>query len=182
SCMETRLDHRRSACSNFINKVRSRPARYGVLTLDEQGRALAITEKPAYPASNYAVTGLYFFDEHAVEFARQLTPSARGELEITDLNRRYLALGQLRVSLLGRGCAWLDTGTPDSLQEAGQFIQTLEKRQGLKVACPEEIAWRQGWINDEQLSELAILLSKCEYGNYLSRLLTPSFGTTHANH
>ncbi|WP_429194008.1 glucose-1-phosphate thymidylyltransferase RfbA [Aeromonas veronii] len=158
------------------------PARYGVLTLDEQGKALAITEKPANPASHYAVTGLYFFDEHAVEFARQLTPSARGELEITDINRRYLAQGQLRVSFLGRGCAWLDTGTPDSLQEAGQFIQTLEKRQGLKVACPEEIAWRQGWINDEQLSELAILLAKCEYGDYLLRLLTPRFGTTHVNH
>lgn len=157
------------------------PARYGVLTLDEQGRALAITEKPVHPASNYVVTGLYFFDEHAVEFARQLTPSARGELEITDINRRYLAQGQLQVSFLGRGCAWLDTGTPDSLQEAGQFIQTLEKRQGLKVACPEEIAWRQGWINDEQLSELAILLAKCEYGDYLLRLLTPRFGTIHAN-
>ena len=157
------------------------PARYGVLTLDEQGRALAITEKPVHPASHYVVTGLYFFDEHAVEFARQLTPSARGELEITDINRRYLAQGQLQVSFLGRGCAWLDTGTPDSLQEAGQFIQTLEKRQGLKVACPEEIAWRQGWINDEQLSELAILLAKCEYGDYLLRLLTPRFGTIHAN-
>lgn len=158
------------------------PARYGVLTLDEQGRALEITEKPVNPSSHYAVTGLYFFDEHAVEFARQLTPSARGELEITDINRRYLAQGQLQVSFLGRGCAWLDTGTPDSLQEAGQFIQTLEKRQGLKVACPEEIAWRQGWINDEQLSELAILLAKCEYGDYLLRLLTPGFGITHANH
>lgn len=158
------------------------PARYGVLTLDEQGRALEITEKPVNPSSHYAVTGLYFFDEHAVEFARQLTPSARGELEITDINRRYLAQGQLQVSFLGRGCAWLDTGTPDSLQEAGQFIQTLEKRQGLKVACPEEIAWRQGWINDEQLSELAILLANCEYGDYLLRLLTPGFGITHANH
>ncbi|HHQ4555884.1 TPA: glucose-1-phosphate thymidylyltransferase RfbA [Aeromonas veronii] len=157
------------------------PARYGVLTLDQQGRALAITEKPANPASHYAVTGLYFFDENAVEFARQLTPSVRGELEITDINRRYLALAQLRVSFLGRGCAWLDTGTPDSLQEAGQFIQTLEKRQGLKVACPEEIAWRQGWINDEQLSELAISLAKSEYGDYLLRLLTPSFSTTHVN-
>lgn len=157
------------------------PARYGVLTLDEQGKALAITEKPAHPASHYAVTGLYFFDTHAVEFAKQLTPSARGELEITDINRRYLAQGQLQVTFLGRGCAWLDTGTPDSLQEAGQFIQTLEKRQGLKVACPEEIAWRQGWINDEQLLELAVSLEKSSYGHYLLRLLTPHFGITYAN-
>ncbi|MCF3099672.1 glucose-1-phosphate thymidylyltransferase [Aeromonas australiensis] len=158
------------------------PARYGVLTLDEQGKALAITEKPANPASHYAVTGLYFFDAHAVEFAKQLTPSARGELEITDINRRYLAQGQLKVSFLGRGCAWLDTGTPDSLQEAGQFIQALEKRQGLKVACPEEIAWRQGWIVDEQLQELAQRLAKSDYGQYLLRLLTPRFGMTHVNH
>lgn len=157
------------------------PARYGVLTLDEQGKALAITEKPAHPPSHYAVTGLYFFDTHAVEFAKQLSPSARGELEITDVNRRYLELGQLQVSFLGRGCAWLDTGTPDSLQEAGQFIQTLEKRQGLKVACPEEIAWRQGWINDEQLLELAVSLARSSYGHYLLRLLTPHFGTTHLN-
>lgn len=158
------------------------PCRYGVLTLDEQGRALAITEKPAKPASHYAVTGLYFFDAHAVEFAKQLTPSARGELEITDINRRYLAQGQLKVTFLGRGCAWLDTGTPDSLQEAGQFIQALEKRQGLKVACPEEIAWRQGWIVDEQLQELAQRLVKSDYGQYLLRLLTPRFGMTHVNH
>jgi hypothetical protein len=130
-------------------------ARYGVLTLDEQGKALAITKKPANPASHYAVTGLYFFDAHAVEFAKQLTPSARGELEISDINRRYLAQGQLQVTSLGRGCAWLDTGSPDSLQEAEQFIQALEKRQGLKVAYPEEIAWRQGWSNDEQLQGLA---------------------------
>ncbi|WP_429220655.1 glucose-1-phosphate thymidylyltransferase RfbA [Aeromonas veronii] len=157
------------------------PTRYGVLTLDEQGGVLAITEKPVNPASHYAVTGLYFFDEHAVEFAKQLTPSARGELEITDINRRYLAQGQLQVSFLGRGCAWLDTGTPDSLQEAGQFIQTLEKRQGLKVACPEEIAWRQGWIDDQKLSELATSLAMSDYGNYLLRLLTPRFGITHVN-
>lgn len=157
------------------------PSRYGVLTIDEQGAAIAITEKPTLPASHYAVTGLYFFDEHAVEFAKQLSPSARGELEITDVNRRYLELDQLQVSFLGRGCAWLDTGTPDSLQEAGQFIQTLEKRQGLKVACPEEIAWRQGWINDEQLRELGVSLAKSSYGHYLLRLLNPHFGTTHLN-
>ncbi len=158
------------------------PARYGVLTLDEQGKPLAITEKPANPASHYAVTGLYFFDKHAVEFAKQLIPSVRGELEITDINRCYLAQGQLQVTFLGRGCAWLDTGTPDSLQEAGQFIQTLEKRQGLKVACPEEVAWRQGWINDEQLQGLALILAKSGYGQYLLRLLTPRFGITHVNH
>ncbi|MFM5062043.1 glucose-1-phosphate thymidylyltransferase RfbA [Aeromonas veronii] len=157
------------------------PTRYGVLTLDEQGGVLAITEKPVNPASHYAVTGLYFFDKNAVEFARQLTPSARGELEISDINHRYLEKGQLQVTFLGRGCAWLDTGTPDSLQEAGQFIQTLEKRQGLKVACPEEIAWRQGWINDEQLNELATTLEKSGYGHYLLRLLTPRFGITHVN-
>lgn len=157
------------------------PCRYGVLTLDEQGRALAITEKPAKPASHYAVTGLYFFDEHAVAYAKQLTPSPRDELEITDLNRCYLAQGQLQVSFMGRGCAWLDTGTPDSLQEAGQFIQTLEKRQGLKVACPEEIAWRQGWIDDLHLRELAESLAKSSYGQYLLNLLSPHFGTTYLN-
>ncbi|MBL0544566.1 glucose-1-phosphate thymidylyltransferase RfbA [Aeromonas jandaei] len=157
------------------------PARYGVLTLDEQGEVLAITEKPVNPASHYAVTGLYFFDKHAVEFAKQLTPSARGELEITDINHRYLVQGQLQVTFLGRGCAWLDTGTPDSLQEASQFIQALEKRQGLKVACPEEIAWRQGWIKDEQLKKLATTMAKSRYGDYLLRLLTPRFGITHVN-
>ncbi len=157
------------------------PCRYGGLTLDEQGRALAITEKPAKPASHYAVTGLYFFDEHAVAYAKQLIPSPRGELEITDLNRCYLAQGQLQVSFMGRGCAWLYTGTPDSLQEAGQFIQTLEKRQGLKVACPEEIAWRQGWIDDQQLRELTAPLAKSGYGDYLLRLLSPGFAMTHVN-
>ncbi|BBR38840.1 glucose-1-phosphate thymidylyltransferase [Aeromonas veronii] len=157
------------------------PGRYGILTLDEHGAVLAITEKPTNPASHYAVTGLYFYDAHAVEFAKQLTPSDRGELEITDINHRYLELDQLKVSFLGRGCAWLDTGTPDSLQEAGHFIQTLEKRQGLKVACPEEIAWRQGWINDEQLHELAVSLAKSGYGHYLLRLLKPGFGITHVN-
>ncbi|ALQ65700.1 glucose-1-phosphate thymidylyltransferase RfbA [Aeromonas hydrophila] len=153
-------------------------SRYGVLTLDEHGKALAITEKPA---SHYAVTGLYFFDAHAVDFAKKLTPSARGELEITDINRCYLVQGQLQITFLGRGCAWLDTGSPDSLQEAGQFIQALEKRQELKVVCLEEIAWRQGWINHEQLQGLAQRLVKSDYGQYSLRLLTPRFGITHVN-
>lgn len=157
------------------------PCQYGVLTLDDEGRALAITEKPLHPASYYAVTGLYFFDEHAVAYAKQLTPSPRGELESTDLNRCYQAQGQLQVSFMGRGCAWLDTGTPDSVQEAGQFIQTLEKRQGLKVACPEEIAWRQGWIDDQQLRELTAPLAKSGYGDYLLRLLSPGFAMTYVN-
>ncbi|MGR6751667.1 glucose-1-phosphate thymidylyltransferase RfbA [Aeromonas veronii] len=156
-------------------------SRYRVLTLDEHGKALAITEKPANPASHYAVTGLYFFDAHAVDFAKKLTPSARGELEITDINRCYLVQGQLQITFLGRGCAWLDTGSPDSLQEAGQFIQALEKRQGLKVVCLEEIAWRQSWINDEQLQGLAQRLVKSDYGQYFLPLLTPRFGITHVN-
>jgi len=148
------------------------PQRYGVVEFDQKGRAVSLEEKPARPRSNYAVTGLYFYDGTAPAKARSLSPSARGELEITDLNRLYLDEGRLQVLIMGRGLAWLDTGTPDSLLEAGQFIGTIEKRQGLKVACPEEVAWRQGWINDAQLMKLAEPLSRNSYGNYLRQLLS----------
>jgi glucose-1-phosphate thymidylyltransferase len=147
------------------------PERYGVVEFDAQRRAVSIEEKPRQPKSRYAVTGLYFYDEQVCDIAANLKPSPRGELEITDVNRRYLEAGQLNVELMGRGMAWLDTGTHDSLLEAGQFIATLEKRQGLKVACPEEIAWRQGWINDTQLEALAAPLAKSGYGAYLQGLL-----------
>lgn len=147
------------------------PERYGVVEFDAQGRAITLEEKPTEPKSRYAVTGLYFYDGHVVELAKSLKPSARGELEITDLNRLYLEAGRLDVQVLGRGDAWLDTGTCDSLLEAGEFIHTLEKRQGLKICCPEEIAWRQGWIEDAQLLALAEPLGKSGYGLYLKRLL-----------
>jgi len=147
------------------------PERYGVAEFDHTGKVLSLEEKPAQPKSNYAVTGLYFYDNQAVDLVKELTPSARGELEITDLNKQYLAMGQLQVEMMGRGYAWLDTGTHDSLLEAGQFIATIEKRQGLKVACPEEIAYRQGWIDAEQLHRLAEPLSKNGYGQYLLGLL-----------
>ena len=147
------------------------PERYGVVEFDHSGAAISIEEKPRIPKSNYAVTGLYFYDEQVVELARGLKPSPRGELEITDLNRIYLEAGALNVQRMGRGFAWLDTGTHDSLLEAGQFIATLEKRQGFKVACPEEIAWRNGWIDDEALARLAEPLKKSGYGMYLLALL-----------
>ena len=147
------------------------PERYGVVEFDADGRAVSLEEKPAQPKSRYAVTGLYFYDERVVEFARGLAPSARGELEITDLNRLYLEQGALDVQVMGRGHAWLDTGTHESLLEAGMFIQTIEKRQGLKIACPEEIAWRAGWIDAAQLRTLAQPLAKSGYGQYLLRLL-----------
>ena len=147
------------------------PERYGVAEFDAQGKVLSLEEKPAQPKSNYAVTGLYFYDNQVVELAKSLKPSPRGELEITDLNKLYLQQGQLNVQLMGRGYAWLDTGTYDSLLEAGQFIATLEQRQGLKVACPEEIAFRAGWIDAAQLEKLAQPLLKNGYGKYLMQCL-----------
>jgi len=146
------------------------PERYGVVEFDKAGRAVSIEEKPAKPRSRYAVTGLYFYDEQVVGIAREMKPSPRGELEITDVNRIYMDRGQLAVELMGRGDAWLDTGTHDSLIEAGQFIQSLEKRQGLKICCPEEIAWRSGWIDNAALETLAQPLVKSGYGEYLLAL------------
>lgn len=148
------------------------PERYGVAEFDANGKVLSLEEKPTEPKSNYAVTGLYFYDNQAVDLVRDLRPSARGELEITDLNKLYLAQGQLRVEMMGRGYAWLDTGTHDSLLDASQFIATIESRQGLKVACPEEIAYRQGWIDAEQVLRLAQPLAKNGYGQYLMSLIT----------
>ncbi len=157
----------------FAYPVRD-PERYGVVEFAADGRVLSLEEKPAKPRSRYAVTGLYFYDDSVVERARQVRPSARGELEITDLNAMYLAEGLLKVELMGRGMAWLDTGTCDSLHEAGSYIRTLEHRQGLKVGCPEEVAWRQGWISANQLEQLAAPLRKSGYGDYLIKLLEES--------
>ena len=148
------------------------PQRYGVVTFDQDRRAVSIDEKPLQPTSNYAVTGLYFYDRQVCDIAADIRPSARGELEITDVNRIYLDRGELNVELMGRGMAWLDTGTHDSLLEAAQFISTIEKRQGLKVACPEEIAYRKGYITTQQLEALAQPLAKNGYGHYLLRILT----------
>jgi glucose-1-phosphate thymidylyltransferase len=150
------------------------PERYGVVEFDAQGRALDIEEKPKTPRSNYAVTGLYFYDQRAYEIAQQLQPSARGELEITDLNKLYLAAGTLRVEILGRGTAWLDTGTPEALLKASTFIQAIEERQGLRVACPEEVAFRLGYIDAEALRRLASTMGSSDYGAYLRQLASDS--------
>jgi glucose-1-phosphate thymidylyltransferase len=164
--MMARAQGRESGATVFAYHV-SDPERYGVVAFDGTGKAVSIEEKPKTPKSNWAVTGLYFYDAEVVEIARSLKPSARGELEITDVNRIYLERGKLSVESMGRGFAWLDTGTPDSLLEAGEFVRTLEARQGLRIACPEEIAARQGWISAAQLTALGENLAKGEYGQYL---------------
>ena len=165
-----RADKRHQGASVFAYHVTD-PERYGVVEFDAAQRALSIEEKPKLPKSNYAVTGLYFYDEQVCDIAAHIKPSARGELEITEVNAQYLRQGQLNVEIMGRGYAWLDTGTHDSLLEAGQFIATLEKRQGLKVACPEEIAYRAGWIEAAQLEQLAAPMLKNSYGQYLMQVL-----------
>lgn len=166
-----KADQNANGASVFAYPVHD-PERYGVVEFDSNGKAVTLEEKPEKPRSRYAVTGLYFYDNQVVDMAKNLAPSLRGELEITDINRLYLQQGMLDVQRMGRGDAWLDTGTHDSLLEASHFIHTLEKRQGLKIACPEEIAWRQGWVNNEQLLALAKPLAKSGYGQYLNRLLT----------
>jgi glucose-1-phosphate thymidylyltransferase len=165
------VDARRQGATVFAYRV-SNPEAYGVVEFDPAMRARSIEEKPKQPRSNYAVTGLYFYDEQVVDIAKAVKPSWRNELEITSVNQAYLDRGQLEVELLGRGSAWLDTGTFDTLLQAGQFVQTLEARQGLRIACPEEICWRNGWIDDAQLERLGNEIGKSQYGQYLLQLLT----------
>ena len=171
-----RASTRESGSTVFAYFVRD-PERYGVVGFNEEGRAISLEEKPVAPASNFAVTGLYFYDERVVEFAESLKPSPRGELEITDLNRLYLDAGDLHVERLGRGFAWLDTGTQESLLQAASFVETVEQRQGLKVCCPEEIAYRMGYIDAAQLEKLAEALAKSEYGRYLFDVLSQDDAT-----
>ncbi|UZJ41975.1 glucose-1-phosphate thymidylyltransferase RfbA [Prosthecochloris sp. SCSIO W1101] len=167
-------DVQKEHVANIFGYYVNDPERYGVAEFDEAGNVLSIEEKPKEPKSNYAVVGLYFYTNDVVGVAKNVKPSARGELEITSVNEEFLHRKQLRMSIMGRGFAWLDTGTHDSFQEAGNFIETVEKRQGLKIACPEEIAWRSGWIDNEQLEELAKPLMKSQYGEYLLQLLKRS--------
>jgi glucose-1-phosphate thymidylyltransferase len=170
SALLKNANQRTAGASVFAYAVND-PERYGVVEFDSQGRAISLEEKPRLPKSRYAVTGLYFYDQQVVELAKSVKPSARGELEITDLNRLYLEQGALVVETMGRGYAWLDTGTHESMLEASQFIQIIERRQGLKVAAPEEIVWRNGWVDDGQLERLAQPLGKSGYGQYLLGLL-----------
>ena len=170
SAMLREASERESGATVFGYHVND-PERFGVLEFDGQGKVLSVEEKPKQPKSNYAITGLYFYDSRVVEIAKSVTPSPRGELEITDVNQAYLEAGELNVSLMGRGFAWLDTGTHDSLMDAGQFVQTIEHRQGLKVACLEEIGFRNGWLSAERLRAQADALSKTGYGEYLFRVL-----------
>ncbi len=165
-----RASARRDGATVFAYPVKD-PERYGVAEFDAAGKVVSLEEKPAAPKSRYAVTGLYFYDSRVLDIAATMKPSARGELEITDVNRRYLEMGALSVEVMGRGTAWLDTGTHESLLEASQFIETIERRQGLKVACPEEIAWRQGWIDGAQVERLAEPMRKNAYGQYLLEVL-----------
>jgi glucose-1-phosphate thymidylyltransferase len=166
-----KADKNNDSATVFAYRV-SDPHRYGVVEFDQNGLALSIEEKPVKPKSRFAITGLYFFDKTVIDKAKTVTPSERGELEITDINRQYLQNNKLKVQIMGRGMAWLDTGTFDSLHEAGAFIRTLERRQGLKVGCPEEVAWRQGWISNKKIYQIAQLQSKSGYGEYLKQLLS----------